>query len=122
MRFAEAGEHGAGNHYRTAQASAFALERLPGEVVLVYVVGLEGYFAFAAARHFHTHVFQQLYEEVDVDDVGDIGIGDGLAGEEGSAEHLQGFILCALRNDGTMERTAAADFKGCGHNVGVGVK
>ena len=59
------------------------------------------------AIHFHAYQTQQVYQFVDISDVGYILNGHRLAGEQHGAQHLQRLILGSLRGDFTIQAVAA---------------
>ena len=66
-----------------------AIEKVvAAQVVKVWCVGLEGHVSGGVVCHFHAHVFYQLDEVVDVEDVGYVGDTHLFGGEECGTNHL----------------------------------
>ena len=96
-------------HDRTAQRLASTQVVVAFEVGDVDVVGAEAERAAVEMMDDDTHHAQELDEVEGVEDLGDVGDGDFLAGEEHCTKHFEGFVLGALGLDGATQAVATFD-------------
>ena len=85
-------------------------------IVEVQHVGLEGVSTPCLSREgsdLNPNILEQLYEVVDVADVGNIVDGYRLAGQQRGTDDLQGLVLGALWEDGAAQRVSALDDECC---------
>jgi len=81
------------------------------EIVDVHGVGPEG--AGVPGRTFdgNPHFTEEFYEQVYIEDIGNVGDGDGLGSEEYCGDDLKGFVLGSLGGDGAGQLFSARYFK-----------
>ena len=99
------------NHGRAAQGSTLLPEFFGAEVVEVDVVRLETVSPGSFALDFDTHARQQVNQLVDIDDVGEVGDGDGLRRQEHRTQNLQRLVFSSLRDDFTRQPLPSFDDK-----------
>ena len=107
----EASYERADGENRTAQRRTARQILVGAQIVQVDVVGAEGDVARRIAAHMHADVLQEANEVVDVDNVGHIRQTHFLVGEQRGANHLQRFVLRALRGDFAPKSAIAFDEK-----------
>ena len=100
------------NHQHTATQCSTLLDKLlTTEVVEIEFISLKMKHSLLFLTDFHTDVFQQLYQIVDVANVGNIAYNNLVVGEQRCTDHLQGLVFSALRDDGSTEQVSAFDFE-----------
>ena len=106
---AEARDEWTEEHDRTAQRHTATQIVVAFEVGNIDVVGAESERAAFEVMYDNTHLAQELDEVEGVEDLGDVGDGDFLAGEEHGTEHFEGFVLGTLGPDGATQGVATFD-------------
>ena len=114
--FAEAAEHRAGDHHRSAQRSALAHEFRALHVLALDGIRLEGVLALFVPRHLHAHFLQEVDEVLDVEDFRHVADAHRVACQQHGAEYLQCFVLGTLGSDGSAEAMPAFDYE-CSHVI-----
>ena len=112
---AETCDERAKKHHRAAQRGAAKQVIVALEVGNIDVVGTEAERSFVEMMDDDTHLAQQLDEVEGVEDLGDVGDGDFLAGEQHGTKHLEGLVLGSLGLDGATQPVATFDDEAC-HN------
>ena len=115
---AEAREHRADEHDRTAQTGASFAVVFGADVVEVDLPGPEGIGVVGELFDLDAHAAQELDELHDIEDLGDVAYDDPFGCQQRGAEDLQSFVLGSLRGDRAVEAVAAFDFE-YGHLRGV---
>lgn len=105
--FSETGYQRTDNHYRPAQRSALFQELRSLEIIQVDVLGLETVCPLSYLCRLHAQIAQQLYEVIDIENVGQVINFYGLRGEQRSTQYLQSLVLSALRYQLAVHTTAA---------------
>ena len=106
---AETRDERAKEHDRAAQRHAATQVVVTFEVSHIDVVGAEAERAAFEVMNDDTHLAQEFDEVEGVEDLGDVGDGDFLAGEEHGTKHFEGFVLGSLGLDGATQGVATFD-------------
>src|SRR5580698_5595980 len=86
--FTVSGKHRAGQHHRTAQLAALTTKIVASQVVDIDLAGLENTGVAGNAIRLYSHFPEQFDQEVDVEDVGDIGDRHSFGGQQYGADNL----------------------------------
>ena len=108
-RLAETSQQRTNHEHRAAQGRALAHEDIAAKIVEIEVCRAEHIVALAQFLYLHAHVAQQLYEVVDIKDVGNIAYPHLLCREQRRANHLQSLVLRSLRHDGAAKHVTTFD-------------
>ena len=108
-RMAEAGQQRPHHHHRTAKAGALGHKLLRVDVGGVHGIGLERVHAPGLTLDLDPHLLKQLDEVFHVQNLRDVGNGDGLGGEQNGTDDLQRLILCPLRGNASGQLVSAFD-------------
>ena len=119
--FAEAGQQRSDHEHRPSERGAFLHKVVALQIIQVQVSGTETVGVAVDTLHLNTDIFQQADEVVDVEDVGNVGDGHLVGGEQRGADDLQGLVFGSLRSDGTLQRVPSFDDECCHGFVGLSV-
>ena len=110
---AETAQKRAHHHHAAAETGTLCHELLRLNVRSVHLIGLEGVGTLGVTGNLHAHIAQKLKEILDVQDFRDVGDFDRGRCKQHGTDYFQGFILCALRSDGTGQFVPAFDYEFC---------